>query len=341
MSPQPTGFGRISVCIPTYNGAKYLEAAILSATAQTLSPHEILIVDDGSTDDTLAVAARSADADPRVRVIRNQVRLGLVGNWNRCAELASGEWIKFLFQDDLLAPNCLSVLSSGMERAGAALGFVGRTLTLESGTRRERAMARRIRRASLGRSVRHPQWLTTADVRGLVMASPTRNVFGEPTAAMFRKDLIETHGPFDSTLRQLCDWEFWIRVGTQRGLWFDPTELATFRLHSASVSSQNQTRSSGIADPHLLDAIRVKEKILFDDGFAALRRDAPVSQLRSIQHQMRRHIYRLELSSPPPVRTDLQDDSPISPFISPPSAGQRCVERLRWFGQACARRVLR
>lgn len=341
MTPQAPRFGRISICIPTYNGARHLKAAIRSATAQTLSAHEILVVDDGSTDDTLAVAGRAAGADPRIKIVQNPVRLGLVENWNRCTGLASGDWIKFLFQDDLLSPTCLSVLSSGMERVGADLGFVGRTLLLESGSRRERAMARGIRRAQLGPSIGHPQLLTPGEIRELVMASPTRNVFGEPTAAMFRRDLIESLGPFDSTLHQLCDWEFWIRVGAQRGLWFDPTQLATFRLHSESVSSQNQIWSSGAADPQLLDAIRMKEKILFDDGFAALRQDAPVGQLRSIERQLQRHLYRLELSSPRDARSSPRHRSPTSSSVRPASAGQRCVERVRWLLRVCARRVLR
>jgi glycosyltransferase involved in cell wall biosynthesis len=97
----------VSVCIPTYNGAKYLKECLDSVLAQTFTDFEVLIVDDKSSDETLSIAQEYATYDPRFRVIQNECNLGLVGNWNRCVELAQGEWIKFIFQDDLIEPACL------------------------------------------------------------------------------------------------------------------------------------------------------------------------------------------------------------------------------------------
>ena len=90
----------VSVCIPTYNGAAYLSQCLDSVMQQTCQSMEILVVDDGSSDDSGAIAQRYEGVDRRVRVIANKEHLGLVENWNRCVDLANGEWIKFVFQDD-------------------------------------------------------------------------------------------------------------------------------------------------------------------------------------------------------------------------------------------------
>jgi glycosyltransferase involved in cell wall biosynthesis len=51
---------------------------------------------------------RRRSVDPRVRLVTNSTNRGLVGNWNRCLDLASGDWIKFVFQDDTIHPDCLT-----------------------------------------------------------------------------------------------------------------------------------------------------------------------------------------------------------------------------------------
>lgn len=100
---QPT----ITVCIPTYNGARYLRECLDSVLAQTFTDFEILIVDDCSSDDTVSIAREYASRYSCIRVVVNGQNLGLVGNWNRCVELVQGEWVKFVFQDDLIEPFCL------------------------------------------------------------------------------------------------------------------------------------------------------------------------------------------------------------------------------------------
>src|SRR3982751_3050681 len=96
LSPQRP---RVTVCVPMYNGERYLAECIESILAQTYTDFQLLLVDDCSTDATRSIAESYAAADSRVRLIVNHTNLGLVGNWNRCIELATGEWIKFVFQD--------------------------------------------------------------------------------------------------------------------------------------------------------------------------------------------------------------------------------------------------
>lgn len=97
----------VSICIPSYNGADFIEKAILSSQNQTYTTIEIIITDDCSTDTTLAIANKLAAADKRIKVFSNATNKGLINNWMSCVQHSSGEWIKFLFQDDLLEPTCV------------------------------------------------------------------------------------------------------------------------------------------------------------------------------------------------------------------------------------------
>lgn len=95
---------RISVVIPVHNGAKYLKEAITSALSQTLLPSEIIVVDDGSTDESAQLAASFG---PPVRVVQ-QTQMGESAARNRGIEVAEGEWIAFLDADDVWHPNKLA-----------------------------------------------------------------------------------------------------------------------------------------------------------------------------------------------------------------------------------------
>ncbi len=94
----------VSICIPTFNGARWIRECLTSALAQSYQPIEILVVDDGSTDGTVELV--QSLKDERTRVIVNEQNQGMVHCWNKCIELARGEFVKFLFQDDVLYPDC-------------------------------------------------------------------------------------------------------------------------------------------------------------------------------------------------------------------------------------------
>src|SRR5919198_3077073 len=97
---------KISVCIPTCNGAEFVAKAVESVLAQTFTDFELLIVDDNSADTTVDIVR--SFTDPRIRVHQNGKRLGIPGNWNRCLSLAQGEYICLFHQDDLMLPENLA-----------------------------------------------------------------------------------------------------------------------------------------------------------------------------------------------------------------------------------------
>jgi glycosyltransferase involved in cell wall biosynthesis len=97
----------VSVVIPVYNGELYLTAAIESILSQTFTAHELLIVDDGSTDQTQAIAQRYAASGSRVRLISHRKPRGNYPSRNEGMELARGEFIAVMDADDIAMPNRL------------------------------------------------------------------------------------------------------------------------------------------------------------------------------------------------------------------------------------------
>ena len=91
----------VSIVLPVYNGARYLGAAIESVLRQTYSNFELLVIDDGSSDSSVALAAAYARLDSRVVIFRNEVNLGLVSTLNRAFSLAKGDLIARLDADDI------------------------------------------------------------------------------------------------------------------------------------------------------------------------------------------------------------------------------------------------
>lgn len=106
---------RISVIIPSYNQAQYLEDCIESVYSQTIQPHEIIIVDDGSTDNSYEIAKRYEFSkfpgiESPVRVIR-QVNKGLPSARNTAIMVATGDWVLPLDADDMLKENAIEVFT--------------------------------------------------------------------------------------------------------------------------------------------------------------------------------------------------------------------------------------
>ncbi|HUC84715.1 MAG TPA: glycosyltransferase [Candidatus Acidoferrales bacterium] len=261
---------RISVCVPTYNGADHLHECLQSIRAQTLDDFEVVIVDDGSTDATVAIASEFAREDSRFQVHHNANRLGLVGNWNHCVELSRAEWIKYAFQDDLLSPACLEVLLDACQRHRLRFGFCARDFIFEDGVGESlrgwfENHAARLSRDYQAKAVIDPQFATR-----IVVAEPDHNPVGEPTVTLIHKSLFAELGGFDAALIQLCDSEFWQRVMVNGGAAYVPQKLASYRLHAKAATTLNLEQRAfrmGFLDPLVL-----RYRFAFGPHFQALRR---------------------------------------------------------------------
>lgn len=106
----------VSIIMPSYNTAKYIEASINSVLAQTYTNWELLIVDDCSTDNTDGVVAKFKDS--RIKYIKNEKNSGAAVSRNRALKMATGKWIAFLDSDDLWVPEKLEKQIAFMEENG-------------------------------------------------------------------------------------------------------------------------------------------------------------------------------------------------------------------------------
>jgi glycosyltransferase involved in cell wall biosynthesis len=224
---------RVTIAVPVYNGADYIEAAVHSACAQTFADIEILVVDNDSTDDTVARVDAIAQTDPRVRLVRNETNVGMTGNFNRCLELAAGEYVKFLCADDLLDPDCTQRMLDAMLGApGVAIVSCARRLIDPSG-------------APLGeaRHVSKPRRL--AGDAALRTIFHVKNLAGEPTAVLFRRD--RAARGFDPAYGQALDVEMWFHLLGGGDLLLLPDVLCAIRIHPEQ-GTQHNLRSGRVVE---------------------------------------------------------------------------------------------
>ena len=240
---------KVSVCIPVYNSAAYLAPAVESALAQCYESFEILIVDDCSTDGSAEIATGFAGRDGRVRFVPNSINLGMVKNWNHCLELARGEYIKFLFGDDLLSsPHNLERLAGVLDRhPEVRLACSYRSLIDDNGhVTAERGFT------PTGRPV--PGLLA---IRDCLIAA--KNYIGEPSVVMFRKQ--QARRGFHNGYRQMVDLEMWFYLLMEGDLWCEREPLAAFRHHP-----EQQTVKNAEELIHLEETLRLYDAYLHASG---------------------------------------------------------------------------
>jgi glycosyltransferase involved in cell wall biosynthesis len=260
---------KVSICIPTYNGRLHLKESLDSVRAQSFRDFEVVVCDDQSSDGTLDLARELAQGDARFRFIANPRRFGLVGNWNNCIALSRGQWVKFVFQDDIIAPMCVEKLLHACELTGKPFSFCARDFIFEDGT--SESIRQWFLRHQAGLDSRYlNQAAIEADEAGRVaLQDPGNNPVGEPTVTLIRRSVFERVGLFDGALIQLCDTEFWFRIMSNLGAAWVPERLARFRLHGKAATSAN--RDKNVFRMLTLDPLIVRYRFAFDRHFSNLR----------------------------------------------------------------------
>ncbi|MFM7449588.1 MAG: glycosyltransferase [Leptolyngbyaceae cyanobacterium] len=262
-------FPLVSICIPTYNGEEFLNDALQSALSQTYPNIEILVSDDDSSDQTLAIVNTvCTHSRYKLSVFRHE-RLGLVGNWNFCLKNAKGEYIKFLFQDDILEPSCIAEMVALAEQdAEVGLVFSKRNILLTAAATSD---PRCILIYESCQNV-HNAWsnLQSLQPGKTLLADPNLledpiNKIGEPTAVLLRKQVFESVGYFDSDFFHLVDIEMWLRISGHYKIGFIDKYLVSFRIHSKQETNTNiQLGKTN------LDLYRLYAKLLYSPEYDGL-----------------------------------------------------------------------
>jgi glycosyltransferase involved in cell wall biosynthesis len=203
----------VAVVIHCFNQGGFLKEALDSVFAQTIRPAEVVVVDDGSTDNTAAVASTYAGVNP-VR----QPNRGMAHARNRGLAQTSSEHVVFLDADDRLLPDALEIGLAELERRPDCALVFGRCERIDVSGRRLPTVA--------------PPPLAEEAFTALLRG----NLIWTPAVAMFRRSRCGSALRFDPSLGPGADYELYLRLAKQRRVEGHGRLVAEYRLHDASMS---------------------------------------------------------------------------------------------------------
>lgn len=185
----------VSVIVPVYNAGAYLRPCLESLRDQTWTELEILLVDDGSTDDSLSICEAFQNADPRFKVI-HQSNAGVSAARNRGLAAARGKYIQFADGDDQLPLDATEILVTPGEKQGADL-VIGHFYRVVEG-----------RMAQQGH-IKKECYLNRADYAEQMMKAPANYYYGVLWNKLYRRSIVEKRGlRFDEAVAWCEDFLF-------------------------------------------------------------------------------------------------------------------------------------
>jgi len=234
---------RFSVAIPARNGEAFLLQALESAVGQTRPADELLVVDDASTDGTRSIA-ESSRWSGQVRYVRNDTSTGFADAWNRCARLASGDFVVLLHQDDLLAPTYLWSIEKALERFPRARHvYTGCSYInadgLQIGTTPTPHEAEPVLYPGREYASRYIQGVEA-----------NKHIHRCPGVATARSLVIE-ECPYRKEAGLIADDDFFLRVGVFTDVVGISQPLASYRIHPGSVVGQERSLVARLARDYL------------------------------------------------------------------------------------------
>lgn len=259
----------ISVVIPAFNCADLLAEALKSVREQSLPPREVIVVDDGSADNTAEVAERMG-----ARVFQQQNN-GVSAARNAGVRMACGEWIAFLDADDLWEPDKLRLQWEAIQQRPSA-GMVCSDFSQFDGDETALpsflALPNRYERATKLRVSEQVSFFTTVQDDFFEAGN-----FLFPSAVMVRRDAIIKAGLFDETMRHAEDRECFLRVLSKWPLLVVEKPLMRYRLHSGNASNDDLKMALG--------ALMMAEKI------CANSQRYPIGATEHAQELIRRYSF--------------------------------------------------
>lgn len=214
----------VSIILPTYNGGRFIARAVESVLAQDFQDFELLVIDDGSTDDTVALIAPFITKDARVRIIRNPQNFGLQKTLNVGLQQAKGEYIARIDDDDVwaLADKLAKQVAFLDSHPDYALVGTGVVVMDENGKELFR--------------FKNPE--TDEQLRSQMLY---RNYFSH-SSVLFRKSTALQFGGYspDISALHIEDYDLWLKIGTVAKLANLPIYALRFMLRPSTISAQHK-----------------------------------------------------------------------------------------------------
>lgn len=250
----------VTLVVPNYNHARYLPESLGSIAAQTRAPDRVLIIDDASTDDSVAVISRFIAEHPGWELVRNEKNKGVVSGQNQALAAVDTEWIGFLGADDALHPTYLEKALRKAERY-PAVGLICACCEIigpSSGGRMLRPMMLPASKSTA---------LAPADVRQILLAGD--NYF-PGTVSLFRRSATQALGGFDERLGSFADSLLARQLALSFGFYFLADILGYWRIHGQNYSMTSATDPIALSTRIAEIRSRIANSDLFPPGFDTL-----------------------------------------------------------------------
>lgn len=220
----------ISICIPSYNRPQYLRELLLSVLSQTYINFEIIIYDDWSPQVNKIQEIVETIGDKRIKLFLWE-NVGFIKNWNRCLSHCQGEYIKLVWDDDILYPTCLEIEQATLEKNKNVGITICNYDTIDG-------KWKPINNKSFNKnSFRLFQEDKREDWRSFI-----KNYFlwkrrvWLPTSIMFKKSVFEKTGFFNEKVGSPADIEYWLRIARNSDIYYIDNALIKMRWHEQNLS---------------------------------------------------------------------------------------------------------
>lgn len=215
----------VTVVVPNYNHARYLPQSLGSIAAQTLAADEVIVIDDGSCDESIEVIESFTVKRANWRLIRNEQRMGVIARLNDGLAEARGNWVLFLGADDFLLPRLIERAVDQAEEAPHS-GLVCACVAVVRGTSKSAARPTILPHTQ-------PGYVSAARFRELLRFSDN---FFHGTVSLYNRHALLALGGFNPTLGALADGFAARRLAARFGFGFVPQVLGCWRQHDGSLS---------------------------------------------------------------------------------------------------------
>jgi len=231
---------KVSICVPTYNYARFLPENIESILKQSFDDFELIIIDDCSNDNTKEVVNRYASCDNRIKFKINSCNVGMVQNWNLCLREAKGTYIKYVFGDDFLTDkDSLKKLLEAMEsHPEVSLVSSARYIVDENSKVMGTWSYFKDRDLMEGTKV-----INRCLLRG-------ENLVGEPSVVLFKRN--QANRGFNEKYAQWVDLEMWFHLLEQGLFAYSDEPLSAFRIHPQQQTEKKKANAATFFDAFYL-----------------------------------------------------------------------------------------
>ena len=216
---------RVSVVVPSYNNASFIEATMDSILAQSFEDFELVVADHSSVDGTWELLQHYR-TDPRVRLLRTEAGGGAPRNWERVTAAAGGQLLKLVCGDDIIYPDCLRMQVEAMDANPEVVLVAAQRDLIDA-----RGAILMSRRGLAG---------LTGRVAGRMAARRTvvvgANIFGEPACVLIRRKTLQDAGGWDGRHPYVIDEATYANVLLRGDFFGIDRSLAAFRLSSSQWS---------------------------------------------------------------------------------------------------------